>query len=163
MKSKALLVTLAAITILASGIVAAGLGLAVQAEAAECSGYDVTAAQVAETTELAKGHSLLVVRQYSILVTDDPKDKYHLTTGECSGTILSTPDGATKASGHCARKDKGGDTYSLEWALAPGSERGTWKILAGTGKFAGKAASGWWQGVAVNGKMSVTRWGGTCE
>lgn len=163
MKSKALLVTLAASTILASSIVLAGLWLAEQAEAAECSGYDVLVSQISETTELTKGHTLTVLRAHSILVTNDPADKYNLTIGECSGSLVNLPNGTSKSSGHCARRDKDGDTYSLEWAMAPGAERGTWKATAGTGKFARRTDSGWWQNAAADGKIFATKWGGRCD
>ena len=132
------------------------------AQAAECSGYDVLVRQSLETTELAKGHTITVVRSHSMLVTDNPTDKYNLTIGECSGTLV-TANGTTTGSGHCARRDTSGDSYSLEWAIAPGAERGTWKAVAGTGKFSRRTDSGWFQNVARDGKMSASKWGGTCE
>jgi hypothetical protein len=112
--------------------------------------------------ELAKGHTITVVRSHSMLVTDTPADKYNLTIGECSGTLV-TADGTTTGSGHCARRDKSGDSYSTEWAIAPGSERGTWKAVAGTGKFSRRTGSGWWQNATRDGKMFASRWGGTCN
>jgi hypothetical protein len=152
------------IGILSYGIVVlSSFLLAGAGQAAECSGYSAEVTQVAETIEVAKGHSLLVFKAHSIVLTDDPKDKFNLATGECSGTILSTPEGGPRGSGYCLRKDKAGDTYSVEWSLAPGAEKGTWKTVAGTGKFAGKVDSGWFQNVAADGKMSVVRWGGMCQ
>jgi hypothetical protein len=152
------------IRILSCGIaVLSSFLLAGAGQAAECSGYSAEVTQVAETVELAKGHSLLVFKAHSIVLTDDPQHKFNLATGECSGTILSTPEGGPRGSGHCLRKDKAGDTYSVEWSLASGAEKGTWKTVAGTGKFAGKVDSGWFQNVAADGKMSVVRWGGMCQ
>ena len=133
------------------------------AQARDCSGYDVLVNQISDTMELAKGHSLTVTKDASIITTADPKDIYNLTTGACAGTFLTTPDGKTRGAGHCLRKDKDGDTESIEWALAPGSEKGTWRSTGGTGKFAGVVDSGWWQGAVADGKMVVTSWGGTCK
>lgn len=140
------------------------LVLAGAAHAQNCSGYDVLVGQSAETIDLDKGHTLTVVRNWSMLVNDDPKARDHLTVGECNGTFLSLPNGQSKGSGHCARRDKDGDTYSLEWAITPGAEKGTWKGITGTGKFAGEGNnSGWWQNAAADGKVFATRWGGICK
>ena len=137
--------------------------LAGAAQARDCSGYDVLVNQISDTLEVAKGHSLTVTKDASIITTKDPKDIYNLTTGACAGTFLTTPDGQTRGSGHCLRKDKDGDTESIEWALAPGSGKGTWRSAGGTGKFAGANDSGWWQTAVADGKMVVTTWGGTCK
>ena len=150
---------LAAISI----VLMTGLWLAGVAQAEQCSGYDVLVSQVSETTELSKGHTITVVRAHSMIVTDNPSDKYNLTIGECSGSIVNTPDGKATGTGACARRDKDGDTYSLEWGIAPGAERGTWKTVAGTGKFAGKLDSGWYQDVVADGKVFASKWGGTCH
>ena len=144
--------------LLVSGLAATGI-----VYADNCSGYDVLVLQSAETTEIAKGHTMTVVRLYSIDVEDDTSSPFHLTTGECSGTILATPDGLTRASGHCVRRNKAGDTYSLEWTLPAGAPKGTWRHVAGTGKFAGDSNFGWWQGAASDGKMTVNKLGGTCK
>jgi hypothetical protein len=133
------------------------------AKAAECSGYDVLVTQSAETEDLGGGHQLVVVRQSSVVITDDKNSMLNQTTGECHGSILMTPDGSVKGSGHCGRQDADGDTYSLEWSLAPGAERGQWKLLAGTGKFANASGSGWFQQTVADDPMSVSVWGGDCN
>lgn len=131
------------------------------ATAAECTGYDVLISQTGETLEVGKSHTLTVFRSHSVLISEN--SIYHLAMGECSGTVLATPDGKMRISGHCARRDKEGDTQSIEFAIAAGAEKGVWKSTGGTGKFAGKADSGWFQGIASDGKMSVSRWGGNCR
>ena len=88
---------------------------------------------------------------------------YNLATGECSGAALTTPDGKTRATGYYARGDKDGDTASIEFAQAAGADKGTWRSTGGTGKFAGKTDSGWWQDVRSDGKMTITKWGGSCK
>ncbi len=127
-----------------------------------CTGYDSLVAIYAETLDLGEGHTLTAFRQASIITTDNAPI-HHLTTGECSGAALTTPDGKVYVYGYCARKDKDGDTTSITFSQAPGAAKGTWKSVAGTGKFAGKKDSGWYQDVRTDGKMTVSQWGGTCK
>ena len=65
--------------------------------------------------------------------------------------------------GYCARRDKDGDTQSISWHSAPGADKGVWKATGGSGKFAGRQDSGWFQNAVSDGKMSVSKWGGTCK
>lgn len=131
--------------------------------AEHCGGYDVLVSQSAETIDLGKGQTLTTVRNHSLIVNDDPKSRDHMVIGECNGTFLGLPNGQSEGSGHCARKDKDGDTYSLEWAIAAGADKGTWKGVTGTGKFAQEGRnSGWWQTAASEGKVFATKWGGDC-
>lgn len=141
---------------------AASLIVCGQAVAADnCTGYDVLFAVTEETLDLGSGHSLTVFRQKSILVTENAL--YNLATGECSGTALATPDGKVRVNGHCARRDKDGDSHSIEFSQAAGADKGAWKSTGGTGKFAGKNDSGWFHDVRTDGKMLVSKWGGTCR
>jgi len=129
-----------------------------------CTGVDVLVtqtAETAETTEIAKDHTITIWKAYSVLVS--PDSIYNNTSGECSGTILSTPDGKTQSMGYCVRHDKDGDTQSISWHQAPGADKGVWKSTGGSGKFAGNQDSGWFQGVMADGAMSVSNWGGSCR
>lgn len=128
------------------------------ARADNCTGVDVLVTQTAETTELAKNHNITIWKAYSVLAS--PDSIYDNTTGECSGVILTTPDGKTQSMGYCARRDKDGDTQSISWHSAPGADKRAWKSTGGSGKFAGKQDSGWFQGTVSDGKMSVSKWGG---
>jgi hypothetical protein len=134
-------------------------GLAQSAD--NCTGYDSLVAIYAETLDLGGGHTLTAFRQASIITSDSPR--YNLTTGECSGAALSTPDGKVRVNGYCARRDKDGDTQSIEFSQAAGAEKGVWKSTGGTGKFAGKSDSGWFEDVRTDGKMSIAKWGGNCK
>lgn len=126
-----------------------------------CTGVDVLVTQTGETTEIAKNHTITIWKAYSVL--SSPDSVYDNTTGECSGVILATPDGKTQAMGYCARRDKDGDTQSISWHSAPGADKGVWKATGGSGKFAGRQDSGWFQNAVSDGKMSVSKWGGTCK
>jgi hypothetical protein len=149
--------------LLASGALCAmGLSLSTARAADNCTGYDILFDTYAETVEVAKDHTLTVVRSASVLTSEDTP-AYQGTTGECSASFLATPDGKARATGHCARRDKDNDTYSIEWALPAGADKGTWKSTGGTGKFAGKQNSGWFQEVRRDGKMTLSKWGGTCK
>ena len=138
-------------------------GIAAPALAADCSGYDILVNQSAETLDVGNGHTMTVIRAWSVLITDDPRSVYNLTTGECQGTILATPDGKVQSSGYCARRDKDKDTQSIQWTQAAGAEKGDWRSTGGTGKFAGRTDAGWFQGVNADGKMAISRWGGKCK
>lgn len=147
----------------AAATAVAGLALVSAARADNCAGNDVLVNQYLDTLEVTKGHSMTTSVDYSILTTDDVKNIYHNATGRCSGTFLATPDGKVAGAGFCIRKDKDGDTQSITFDLKPGADKGGWKSVGGTGKFAGKTDSGWFQAAVTDGKMSVTRWGGTCK
>lgn len=140
-----------------------GVVLAADAHADNCSGYDVLVSQSGETLDAGGGTTLFVGRNHSIIVDADATAKDHLVIGECSGTFLSTGEGKSRGQGYCLRKHKDGDAYSVEWAMAPGADKGTWRVTGGTGKFAKSSASGWWQSSAASGKMFATRWGGNCS
>jgi hypothetical protein len=149
--------------LLASLLVAACLSSVDSAVAADnCTGYDNLVTISMETVDLGKGHTLTVLRQHSALTSEDAPI-WNLVTGECSGTILATPDGKARALGHCLRRDKDGDSASIEWGLQPGADRGYWKYTGGTGKYAKVSGSGWAEVVRTDGKIEQYKWGGTCR
>src|SRR5215469_7207587 len=126
-----------------------------------CTGYDALVTQSAETTDLGHGLKQTSFRSTAMLFSDD--SMYNLVGGECAGTVLQTEDGKTQQMGYCARHDKDGDTQSVSFQQAPGADKGEWKSTGGTGKFAGKENSGWFQNVLMDGKNLVTKWGGDCR
>lgn len=151
---------------LTKSIITAGLFLffgTSLAYADNCTGMDVQVARTSETTDLGNGHAITIVKLYSQTVSADCS-KCNGTTGECSGTVLTTPDGKTQSMGYCARRDKDGDTVSSSWHRAPGADKGTWKTIGGTGKYADSVGdSGWWQNAWDDGVMFTNAWGGTCQ
>ena len=154
MKTKAIGVLVSALGLI--------LGSAVIAQAADCTGYDILVTQTAESTELDAGHTILLLKAHSVIVSNDPNNIYNLTAGSCFGTIETMPDGTVKQSGHCSRKDADGDTYSLWWAQEAGAERGTWGSLSGTGKFDGLKDSGWFENTMAEGAMFASAYDGAC-
>jgi len=147
-------------------LLSCSFALAGEASADNCSGYDIMVNRSSETIDLGKGQTLMVNRDYSMIVTDDPKARDNLTIGECHATVVSLPNDQVKVNGFCARRDKEGDTYSQEFEsiIGPGGEKGSWKGLWGTGKFArASSTSGWFHGLTRDGKVFAVRWGGNCD
>ena len=143
-------------------VVGIGMFLCGTAVAADnCTGYDILVTTNAETRDLGNGMTLTTFQAESALTSED--SIYNLATGQCSGTALATPDGKARSAGHCARRDKDGHLQSIEWSQAPGADKGMWKATGGTGKFAGKTDSGWFQNVRSDGKIGMTKWGGNCR
>lgn len=151
--------------IIASALtVVAAIAYVPSAGARECNGYNTHVLISADVTEPAKGHSLMTFRNHDMLVTDDPRHVLNMAMGECAGTMLTTPDGKMVGAGYCLRRDKDGDTQSIDWTWPKGADKGTWKSTGGTGKFAGFEGTGSWMQVAGDGgKMGVNRWTGTCN
>jgi len=127
-----------------------------------CRGWDINVTLSSETFELGKDHTLTVFRQTSAL-TSETTPLYDQLIGECTGSMLTMPGGATRVVGYCLRRDKDGDTASIEWGLEPGAARGYWKSTAGTGKFANRTDKGWGEMVRSDGKIEMYKWGGTCK
>ena len=130
----------------------------------KCAGTNINNLVSWEPTEIAKGTTLATMRITSVTVSDDPSAAYHLVSGECIGTFLTTPDGKTQASGYCARKDKDGDVLNEEWVSTDGAgAKGNWKLAGGTGKFARAAGTAQWEFSQLQGKMAAVRWVGNCQ
>lgn len=124
-----------------------------------CSGHFNNVTHTLSTLEVGKDHVLTSFIFHSITNSENSGNN---AAGECSGYALTTPDGKTRLAGVCARKTKDG-SFSDIWSKEPGAERGVWKMSGGTGSLAGKTWSGWWQVVFEDGKLTLGRWGGTCN
>lgn len=127
-----------------------------------CSGRFSNVTVSSETIEVAKGHSVTYFHARGTASSDDYAP-FKASVGACGGYALAMPDGKVRVVGVCARKTKDGDSFSDEWSMEPGAQRGVWKQSGGTGALAGKANSGWWQVVADDGKTSTGIWGGNCN
>src|SRR4051794_41077808 len=123
-----------------------------------CSGRVNGVNQYADTIEVAKGHTMTVFMSNNITTSDNSANN---AAGKCGGYAITTPDGKTRVVGVCARKTKDGDSWSDEWVLEPGADRGTWKQTGGTGAFAGKKMAGVWGRGVSEGKNFMGKLGGT--
>jgi hypothetical protein len=130
--------------------------------AAKCGGTNVNNLVSWESTEIAKGTTLATYRATSVIVSDDPTAPFHLAAGECIGSFLTGPDGKTRATGSCARRDKNGDILHEEWVVT-GAGKGSSKHVGGTGKFANAAYTSQWESTQLHGKMAAVRWSGNCD
>ena len=132
--------------------------------AGKCSGTNINNSVSWEPTEIAEGTTLAIMRITSVTVSDDPGAAVHLVSGECVGSFLTTPDGKTRGSGSCARRDQDDDVLNEEWVSTDGTgAKGTFKNVGGTGKFANAASVGQWEFTQLQGKMSAVRWVGNCQ
>jgi len=126
-----------------------------------CSGHFHNVAETSDAVEIAKGFTLSTFVFNSLTSSDNSANN---AMGMCSGYALTTPEGKTRLAGICARKTKDGDNWADTWTSDPGrTDRGTWKLVEGSGVFEGKAWSGWWQTVFSEGKMTNGTWGGDCR
>ena len=143
------------------GIVGAALIAPAVNAADNCTGHFHNVSQNAETSEIAKGFTLTTFTFYSLTSSDNSANN---AMGTCSGYSLSTADGKTRLAGICAGKTKNGDNWADTWVTDPGSgDHGTWKLVEGSGVFAGKSWSGWWRIDQSDGKLTNGGWGGTCN
>lgn len=146
------------------GLVAVWCAVPAVSFAGKCAGTNINNTVSWDETEIAKGTKLATWRGTSVTVSDDPRAPYHLVSGECIGSFLTTPDGNTRASGSCARRDKDGDVLNEEWVSTDrAGAKGNWKNVGGTGKFANAADTAQWEDMPLQGKMSAVRWIGNCK
>ena len=146
------------------GLLAAGCLAAGASFAAKCAGTNINNLVSWEPTEIAKGTTLATLRITSVTVNDDHNAPNHLVSGECIGSLLTTPDGKTEGRFFCARKDKDGDVLNEEAVAVGGTgSKGTWKNVGGTGKFANATGTAQWEVIPLQGKMAAVRWAGDCQ
>lgn len=145
----------------AAAILSLGVGWIAPSWADNCSGQDTLVTKSIETADLGNGLTKTVWAAYSVVTSSD--SIYTLLVGECSTTILQTPDGKTQSAGFCARHDKDNDTASIAIHQAPGADKIEWKASGGSGKYADKHDVGWAQQVFAEGPITVTKWGGDCK
>ncbi|MBI1397577.1 MAG: hypothetical protein GC151_16510 [Betaproteobacteria bacterium] len=141
-------------------VAVAGVTVWGAASADTCTGRVNQVAISSESIELSKGYTMTSFVTNSIATSEDSANN---AIGKCTGYALTTPDGVTRMAGACARKTRNGDGWSDTWELAPGADRGTWKLVGGTGVFAGKHWTGWWRVDHSSGPATMVSWGGNCD
>jgi hypothetical protein len=137
-----------------------GYSFCIPAFADNCGGRWTNVTESAETIDLGNGHTLTI---FSARGSSTSDNSGYVGVGQCGGYVLTTPDGKSRLGYACARKNKNGDSWSDFGGIEPGTDRGTWKQSGGTGAFAGKDNSGWWQAVVEDGKTTTGIWGGNCQ
>jgi hypothetical protein len=121
-------------------------------------GHDVHGAPTIEVTELGDGSSVFHYFSPATMIMDDPSDPRHRAFGECRWQGITTIDGVTNAAGGCFWKDADGDIWIAHGTAKPGDmgteDRETLHgtaVTGGTGKFASKAGTIKWSGLANGG------------
>jgi hypothetical protein len=140
-------------------ICAMALVAAAPAQAQNGNGRWMNVSTSAEALDLGNGHTLTV---FSARGGTASENSPMTGAGQCSGWVLTLPDGKTRMSYACARKSKDGHSWSDYGGIEPGADRGTWKMVGGTGVFAGKSRSGTWQETVNDGKTTVGTFTGNC-
>ena len=97
-----------------------------------CSGTINNVTTSSSTFEGAKAHSMTSF-VYDQISRSENAPLFNVA-GECTGHMVTTPDGTVQMAGACIQKAADGSSYSSVWELSPGAERGTWKMVGGTGK-----------------------------
>ena len=103
---------LQAVSVVCETLMGCGVSLA-----DNCSSHAVLVNRFTETAKVAKSHTLTTISDHSVVTSDD----YRIVdgiTGECAAAMLTFPDGNTKVSGYCVRRDRDGDSYSVEFSSA---------------------------------------------
>ena len=129
--------------------------------AAPCAGTNVNYTVTWEPTEISKGSTLGNWRARSVIVSNDPNAAFHLASGECKATFVTSSDGKTRFAGSCARRDKEGDVLfeDFEGDLGKGASR----FVGGTGKFAKTESKMQWTSVPLQGGLGAAPWSGDCR
>ncbi len=111
------------------------------AEELKASGTNTYVPTSSDITPLTDEANLLRTQSRSILVADDPKLPFHLSTQDCSGTYLLDANGqVNRGSGYCDVVDDDNDVWWLSWKTT--GDDGTWEVMGGTGKYDGMTGSG---------------------
>jgi hypothetical protein len=122
------------------------LGAAAAAEAQQTvssSGHGVFVPQASESYQLPSGETVQRDQSSSFIVADDPNSPFHLTSWNCTGTVVMSADGTSgSGGGYCDGVDSDGDVWWIWWNGAGGGE---WGFLGGTGKFEGIEGVGIWK------------------
>jgi hypothetical protein len=139
-------------------VLAVGCGVPGVSFAGKCAGNNINNLVSWEPTEISKGTTLATLRITSVTVSDDPSAAYHLVSGECVGSFLTTPDGKTQGSGSCARRDKEGDVLNEEWVSTDGGQ-GTEERRSATSRSPPRVSGNH----SAQGKMAAVRWVGNCS
>ena len=116
-----------------------------------------------EIVELADGRSLLRTSNSGVYVADDPTGPFHLATQDCRGTVvIGTDDSPPINRGYCDCVDADGDVWWISYTN--NLDTGSWRILGGTGKFAGMEGGGSTEFLLnlPDGRL-VLRWDGSWE
>ena len=135
----------------------------VQAKELKVSGINTYVPTTSDVTPLTDEANLLRTQSRSVLVTDDTKVPFYLSTQDCSGTYLLDANGQVDTGyGYCDVVDGDNDIWWLSWETK--GDDGTWQVLGGTGKYEGMTGKGTSKVLSqtADGRFAL-RWEGTAN
>jgi hypothetical protein len=125
----------------AAGAICALTAASTHAAELKVSGTVVHVIVSSESQKLDDGRTILHVHDKGIVEANDSKSPLHLTSRDCSGTlILDAKGNFVDGAGHCVNFDKSGDGYWNTWTSTP--DHNIWSVYHGTGKFEGMSGGG---------------------
>lgn len=119
-------------TVLLLGLVFTG---AARAQPAESSGTAAYVPMKSQTTELPDGGTITRAQTRGYVMSDDPENPFRDSGQTCMGTSIGDV-----TNGYCDAIDADGDMYWISWHSGPDGD--TWRLIGGTGKFAGLSGGG---------------------
>ena len=118
-----------------------------------------------QVTELEEGHTVILVNEKGVTMTDDPSNPLNMTAVDCKGIFEEFSDGKYHGNGYCTNTDRDGHKLISRWSVS--SDTGDrYQVAGGTGKFEGAKGEGT---PTVNDVSPgpqgrhVVRWQGTAE
>ncbi|MDC1311514.1 hypothetical protein N8Z26_03560 [Burkholderiales bacterium] len=123
--------------------------------AAKCDGNWSNIGDIGETVDLGGGVSFTVWRAAGTISSANSPFN---AAGHCGGYIVTFPDGTSKLSYACARKDAGGNIAIDAGGMERGDSRGTWGTILGETL----GGSGTWAPMFANGNVTLGEWEGEC-
>ncbi|MFL2667921.1 MAG: hypothetical protein ACJ0GF_06485 [Burkholderiales bacterium] len=128
--------------------------------AAKCDGNWSNVGDIGETVDLGGGVTFTIWRAAG---TTSSANSPMNGAGHCGGYIVAFPDGTSKLSYACARKDKDGGIHVDAGGMEPGDERGTWGTVFGSGNFENFEGAGTWAPIFANGNVTLGEFVGECS
>ena len=110
-------------------------------------------------TEPDKGHKLVEYAGRCVNVPDEPAAT-PIAAQDCAGNYEFMPDESWKGSGTCNLTFKGGDKLSETWEEGSHLKASTFKIIGGTGKYAGASGGGTYMYESLTDTLSGGRYNG---
>lgn len=108
---------------------------AAHAQPAESSGTAVYVPTMTHTTDLPDGGAITRLHTKGYVMSDDAENPFRDSGQNCMGSGIGDV-----MNGYCDAVDGDGDMYWISWHNGP--DGNTWRLIGGTGKFAGLSGGG---------------------
>ena len=129
-------VTAAAVLVVAASMAIAG----------EVGGNNFAVAKPATTTELPNGMTYATTGNSTVCTTTDPNHPLNQASGDCDGACIIDANGNSTCMGSCTWVDSDGHLAFFTWT---GLDKGSWRLVGGSGKYAHATGRGTWEGTGT--------------